>query len=298
MADYENEEPQIEESYSEQREGSYDDAPREEAKPEEEKPNTKLFVRPIGWDVTQEEVENHFSGVGPLQEVQMMRGYAFITYENVEDANRAFDTLVNTELAGQPLQIEFSHKKEDNRGKFRVKVTNLPDQTAWQDFKDFVRDQTSLEPLFAKVFRDYESGLTIGALEFADGDQLALAVSSLNEADYQGQVLAAEHDTSPFVPPRKRGRGGFRGDFRGGRGGFRGDFRGDFRGGRGGRGGFRDDFRGGRGGFRGGRGGYRDDYGRGGFRGGRGGYDRGEPRGGRDSYQRDSFTRDRSPTRY
>lgn len=263
----------------------------------DDKQNAKLFVRPIGYEVSREDVESHFSEVGPVVDVQMMRGYAFVTFENADDANRAFDTLANTELGGQPLQIAFSQpKKEDTRGKFRVKVTNLPAETAWQDFKDFVRDQTSLEPTFAKVTTDHDTGVTLGALEFADGDQLAQAVSSLNDSTYQDQVLTAEHDTSPYVPPQRRGRGNFRGDFRGGRGGFR-----DFRGGRGGgRGGFRDDFRGGsRGGFRGGRGGFRDDFrgGRGGFRGGRGGYDRGEPRRS-DSYQRESFPRDRSPTRY
>lgn len=251
-----------------------------------------------------------------------------MSYENSEDASRAVETLNGTEFAGQQLQVEFAReKKEDTRGQFRVKVTNLPEGTAWQDFKDFVREKTGSSPTFAKVFRDYDSGETIGALEFGSSDELNNAIPLLNEAEFQGAILAAEEDTSPFIPPPPRGsrggfrggrggrgdfRGGFRGGrggygdddgFRGGRGGFRGG-RGGFRGGRGGygddRGGFRGDdgFRGGRGGFRGGRGGFRDD--RGGFRGGRGGYDRDFRRGGDDNYDggRDSYTRDRSPTRY
>lgn len=265
----------------------------EEPKPQAPEQPNKLFVRPLGFDVEREQVEEHFGELGPLVDVQLMRGYAFITYENPEDASRAVDTLTNTELAGQPLQIEFAReKREDTRGQNRVKVLNLPEGTAWQDFKDFVREKTESSPSFAKVFRDYESGETIGALEFATADELQKAISLLNEAEFQGAILSAEEDTSPFVPPRRdagRGRGGFR-DGRG---------RGSFRGGRGGRGGFRDDFRGGRGGFRGGRdGGFRGGRdggfrgGRGGFRGGRGGYDR-------DGYDRgDSYQRDRSPTRY
>lgn len=275
----------------------FDVAPlTEEPKSQAPQQPNKLFVRPLGFDVEREQVEEHFGELGALVDVQMMRGYAFITYENAEDATRAVDTLTNTELAGQPLQIEFAReKKEDTRGQNRVKILNLPEGTAWQDFKDFVRDKTDCSPSFAKVFRDYESGETIGALEFATSEELQKVIPLLNEAEFQGAVLSAEVDTSPFVPPRRdgRGRGGFRdggrgrGGFRGGRGG-RGGFRDDFRGGRGG---FRDDFRGGRGGFRGGRdGGFRG--GRGGFRGGRGGYDRdGHDRG-------DSYQRDRSPTRY
>lgn len=245
----------------------------------------------------------------------MMRGFAFVTYENADDAKKAVETLENTDFQGQPLQVEFAReKKEDTRGLYRVKINNIPEGTAWQDFKDFVRDKTEFAPTFAKVYKDYDSGETIGNLEFSSADELTTAVSLLNEAEFQGATLAAEEDTSPFVPPPPRrggfgGRGGFRGgrgDF-GGRGGFRGG-RGDFRGGfRGGRGDFRGGFRGGRGdfggrgGFRGGRGGFRDGDnfrgGRGGFRGGRGDYER-EDRGDRGGFERDSYNRDRSPSRY
>lgn len=271
-----------------------DQAPIQDA-PVEETPSNKLFVRPIGFETPQEAIEKHFSDIGPVVEVQIMRGYAFVTFENHEDAAKAVETLAGSDLDGQALQIELAHgRKEETRNRNRVKVTNVPENTAWQDFKDYVRDK-GMEPSFVKVFRDYESGETIAALEFEDGEALSSAIEQLNDADYQGSTLRAEHDTSPYVPRgRGRGRGGFRGDFRGGRGGFRGDFRG----GRGGRGGFRDDFRGGRGrgGFRGGRGGFNRDGRDGGFRGGRGGYNRGER--GDGGYERDSYTRDRSPTRY
>lgn len=264
----------------------------------------KLFVRPIGFEVAREQVEDHFSAVGALADVQMMRGYAFVTFETADDASRAFDQLNNSDFAGNSLQIEFAkEKKDDTRGRFRVKVTRLPEHTAWQDFKDFVREKTESSPTFAKVFYDEESGETVGALEFGSAEELERAIPLLNEADFNGALLFAEEDTSPFVPPRRgapRGRGGFRGDFRGGRGDYRGRGRGGFRDDfRGGRGGFRDDFRGGyrggRGGFREERGGYRGGRG-GGFRGGRGGYDRGDYS--RDNYERDSYVRDRSPTRY
>ncbi|GEQ68539.1 hypothetical protein JCM33374_g2207 [Metschnikowia sp. JCM 33374] len=247
----------------------------------------KLFVRPIGFDTSREAVEELFAAVGPVVDVQLMRGYAFVTFGAKEDAARALDTLSNTDLDGNSLQIEFAkERREDTRGQFRVKVNNLPEGTAWQDFKDYVRDKTTFSPTFAKVFTNYDNGETVGNLEFSSADELEKSISILNNAEYQDVVITAEQDTSPFVPPARRG------GFRGGRGG-----RGDFRGGRGGFRGGRDDFRGGRGGgFRGGRG--RDDGfrgGRGGFRGGRGGYDRDDNRGG---YERDSYVRDRSPTRY
>ena len=211
----------------------------------------------------------------------ILRGFAYITFENSEDATRAIETFNATEFDGQQLQVETARERpEDTRGKYRVKITNLPDNAAWQDLKDFVREKTGYQGLFAKINRDYESGEVSGSLEFASAEELERAIPLLDKAEFQDAVIGAEEDTSPFVPPARRG------GFRGGRGGFD---RGGFRGGRGG-------------GFRGGRGGFD----RGGFRGGRGGYDRGDRgdfRGGRGGdYNRedrgDSYTRDRSPTRY
>ncbi|OBA20386.1 RNA-binding domain-containing protein [Metschnikowia bicuspidata var. bicuspidata NRRL YB-4993] len=233
-----------------------DQIPLEQAAPAQAPAQSKLFVRPIGFDTTREAVEDHFASAGTVVDVHMMRGFAFVSFSSSEEAARAQETLSNTDLDGNSLQIEFAkERREDTRGQFRVKVTNLPEGTAWQDFKDFVREKTECSPTFAKVFRDYESGETIGNLEFSSSDELDKAISVLNQADYQDAVISAEQDTSPFVPPARRG------GFRGGRGG-RGDY-----GGRGGRGD---------------------------FRGGRGGYDRDDNR----SYERDSYTRDRSPTRY
>lgn len=294
---------------SDTQEPQYDEQPMEDqpvgdAPAEAPLETTKVFVRPLDYNIPSEEVQDFFSAAGPIVEVQMMRGYAFIKFEEESGAQKAVADFHDVEFHGQNLIVEMAReKKEDTRGKYRVKVTNLPEGTAWQDFKDFVRDKTEFTPSFAKVFRDYESGETIGALEFSSSDELNTAIPLLNNSEFQDVTISAEEDTTPFVPPPRRGgfRGGrgFRGGFRGGRGDFRGGFRGDFRGGfRGGRGDFRGGFSGGRGDFRGGFRGGRGDF-RGGFRGGRGGYRGGfdrESRGeDRDSY---SSNRERSPTRY
>lgn len=263
--------------------------------------SAKLYVRPFGYDVQREQIEEHFASAGKIVDVLQIKDFAFITFETSDEANRAVETLNNSNFDGQDLQVEIAReKREDTRGKYRVKISNLPEGAAWQDFKDYVRDKTGANPTFAKVFRDYDAEETVGALEFGSAEELEKAIPLLDKSEFQDTVIGAEEDTSPFVPPPPR-TGGFRGgrgDF-GGRGGFRGG-RGDFRGGRGGFRGGRGDFRGGRGGFRGGRGDFGD---RGGFRGDRGGFrgGRGGDRGGfrRDEgYERDSYTRDRSPTRY
>ncbi|RLV94707.1 Nucleolar protein 3 [Spathaspora sp. JA1] len=265
--------------------------------PQGSEPSSQLFVRPIGFDVPREQIEDHFAPAGPVVDVQLMRGFAFVRFENEDDAARAVDTLNDSEFDGQRLLVEFAkEKREDTRGKYRVKLTNLEDGTAWQDIKDFVRDKTDCEPSYVKVFRNYDTNEIVGALEFNSADELEKAIPLLDKAEFRGVVVGAEEDTSPFIPPPPR-RGGFRGGrggFRGGRGGYdRGFDRGFDRGGfRGGRGGYD------RGGFRGGRGGYDRGFDRGGYRGGRGGYDGGFRGGDYRREERDSYVRERSPTRF
>lgn len=277
----------------------------------------QLFVRPLRNDVTREEVQDHFSRAAPVVEVRLMEGYAFVTFENEDDAKQALELLNDAEFNGEKLQIEFAkERREDTRGKYRLLITNLAEGTAWQDIKDFVREKTDSQPSYVKVFTNFDNGETTCSMQFQSREDLDRAIPLLDKAVFRDITIGAEEDTSPYIPPPPRGRGGFRGrgrggfdrGFRGGRGGYDRYDRGGFRGGRGGfdRGFDRGGFRGGRGGydrggFRGGRGGFdRGGFrgGRGGFRGGRGGYDRG-------GYDRDNFNdrggsydRERSPTRF
>lgn len=274
----------------------------------------QLFVRPLAYEVTSEQVQDHFSRAAPVVDVRLMEGYAFVTFENEEDAKQAIELLGETELNGVKLQIEFAReRKEDTRGKYRLSITNLPEGTAWQDVKDFVREKTNSPVNYVKVFTNYETNETTCSLQFESAEDLEKAIPLLDKSIFNDVTIGAEEDTSPWVPPPPRGRGGFRGRGRGGFDrGFRGGRGGFDRGFRGGRGGFdrgygdRGGFRGGRGGFRGGRGSYDRGFGdrggfrggRGGFRGGRGGYgDRGFDRG---SYgdRGGSYERERSPTRF
>ncbi|KAM9915843.1 hypothetical protein OXX59_010365, partial [Metschnikowia pulcherrima] len=118
-------------------------SPAAPAKQNQAPQSSKLFVRPIGFDTTQEAIEDHFASAGGVTEVQLMRGYAFVSFGSADDASRAFETLNNSDLDGNTLQIEFAkERREDTRGQFRVKVAQLPEGTAWQDFKDFVREKT------------------------------------------------------------------------------------------------------------------------------------------------------------
>ncbi|SCU89102.1 LANO_0D03928g1_1 [Lachancea nothofagi CBS 11611] len=242
---------------------------------------TRLFVRPFPFDVQDSELNEIFTPFGPMKEVKILNGFAFVEFEESDSAARAIEEVNGKTFANQPLEVVYSKIQPP---RYRMILKNLPEGVAWQELKDLAREN-NLETTFSSVnTREFDG---TGALEFPSEEILEEALQKLNNIEFRGSVISAEKDDNP--PPIRRfrggdrggfggrGRGGFgdRGGFRGGRGGF-GD-RGGFRGGRGGFG-DRGGFRGGRGGgFRGGRGGFGD---RGGFRGGRGGFgDRGGFRG-------------------
>ncbi|SCU91942.1 LAFA_0F06854g1_1 [Lachancea sp. 'fantastica'] len=242
---------------------------------------TRLFVRPFPFDVQDSELNEIFAPFGPMKEVKILNGFAFVEFEEADSASRAIEEVNGKTFANQPLEVVFSKIQPP---RYRMVLRNLPEGVAWQELKDLAREN-GLETTFSSVnTREFDG---TGALEFPSEEILADALEKLNNIEFRGSVISAEKDDNP--PPIRRFRGGDRGGFRGGRGGFggrggRGGFgdRGGFRGGRGGFG-DRGGFRGGRGGFGGrGRGGYGD---RGGFRGGRGGFgDRGGFRGGRGGF--------------
>ena len=111
----------------------------------------QLFVRPLRNDVTREEVQDHFSRAAPVVEVRLMEGYAFVTFENEDDAKQALELLNDAEFNGEKLQIEFAkERREDTRGKYRLLITNLAEGTAWQDIKDFVREKLIVNQVMSR----------------------------------------------------------------------------------------------------------------------------------------------------
>lgn len=143
----------------------------------EQAPTKQLFVRPIRSDVREEDLIEHFSAAAPVVEVRLMEGYAFLTFDNESDAGEALSKFAGTDFRDEQLQVEFAkERKEDTRGKYRLKITGLPEGTAWQDVKDFVRDKTGTEANFVRVFRDYDSGDTICSLQFETGEDLEKSI--------------------------------------------------------------------------------------------------------------------------
>ena len=86
----------------------------------EDKKN-KLFIGNLPYEITEEELREIFSQYGTVLEVfaPRQKGYAFVTFENEEDAMKASEGMKDYELKGRKLNVDFARAKsrdDNNRG--------------------------------------------------------------------------------------------------------------------------------------------------------------------------------------
>src|SRR5512133_1050583 len=77
---------------------------------------SKLFVGNLAFDTTKEELETLFREVGPLKDVflpldretRRPRGFAFVEFENDEDATKAIEKFNGHQLGGRAIRVNVS----------------------------------------------------------------------------------------------------------------------------------------------------------------------------------------------
>uniref|UniRef100_A0A9J8AG03 Nucleolin n=1 Tax=Cyprinus carpio carpio TaxID=630221 RepID=A0A9J8AG03_CYPCA len=180
------------------------------------------------------------------------KGFAFLEFENVEDAKEALENCNNTEIEGRSIRLEFSQSERD-RSSGGGRGGSGPTKTLF--VKGLSEDTTdhSLKEAFdgavnARIVTDRDTGSSkgFGFVDFDSEEDCKAAKEAMDDGEIDGNRVTLDYAKPKGEGGRGGGRGGFGGGF-GGRGGGRGGF--------GGRGGGRG------GGFRGGRGGGRGGFG-------------------------------------
>ncbi|CAI5710228.1 hypothetical protein KXD40_005057 [Peronospora effusa] len=70
--------------------------------------STKLYVGNLFYELTQEDVEAEFGKFGPIEQCAVKKGYAFVHYEQLEDAEMAVQEMNDKELGGRRLRVAFA----------------------------------------------------------------------------------------------------------------------------------------------------------------------------------------------
>ncbi len=85
---------------------------------------SKLYVGNLAYSVTQNDLEDLFSKVGPVQSVAVIsdkfsgqsKGFGFVEMTNAEDAAKAIQTLNETELKGRNIKVNEAKPRESSFG--------------------------------------------------------------------------------------------------------------------------------------------------------------------------------------
>lgn len=81
----------------------------------------KLFVGGIPYTTTEDELREYFSQCGNIVSCSIIidratnrsKGFGFVEFETEEEAQKAVDTLNNTELGGRNIIVNIARPKED-----------------------------------------------------------------------------------------------------------------------------------------------------------------------------------------
>ncbi|RLN48602.1 hypothetical protein BBJ29_008198 [Phytophthora kernoviae] len=76
--------------------------------PLEPEASTKLYIGNLFYELTQRDVEAEFSKFGPIEQCSVKKGYAFVHYEQLQDAETAVQEMNDKELGGRRLRVAFA----------------------------------------------------------------------------------------------------------------------------------------------------------------------------------------------
>ena len=86
--------------------------------------STKLFVGNLDFKVTENDLQDAFAAHGTVVEANLItdrttgrpRGFAFVTMNSPEEAQKAIDALNGKELGGRALSVNIARPREERPG--------------------------------------------------------------------------------------------------------------------------------------------------------------------------------------
>lgn len=87
----------------------------------------KLFVGSLAWATTDDSLQAHFAQAGTVASAKVVtdresgrsRGFGFVEYEDDAEADKAIETLNDSELDGRTITVNEARPREDKpRGDF------------------------------------------------------------------------------------------------------------------------------------------------------------------------------------
>ncbi|WJX79773.1 Serine/arginine-rich splicing factor sr34b [Trifolium repens] len=201
-----------------------------------------VYVGNLPGDIREREVEDLFMKYGHITHIDLKvpprpPGYAFVEFEDYQDAEDAIRGRDGYDFDGHRLRVEAAHggrgtggnsssrdrhsshsngrggRGVSRRSEYRVLVNGLPSSASWQDLKDHMRKAGDV--CFSQVFHDGRG--TTGIVDYTNYDDMKYAIKKLDDSEFRNAfsksyVRVREYDSrrdsrSPSRgPSHSRGR--------------------------------------------------------------------------------------------
>ncbi len=154
----------------------------------ESKAQTNLIVNYLPQTMSEDDVKNLFSSIGPIQSCKLIKdkgtqvslGYAFVNYHSAGDAEKAIQNLNGLPLQQKIIKVSYARPSSTAIKNANLYVSYLP--------KDYT--QLELEALFrpfgtiitSKILLDTTTGLSrgVGFVRYDKRSEAELAIDALN----------------------------------------------------------------------------------------------------------------------
>ena len=85
----------------------------------------KLFVGSLAWATTDDSLQAHFAQCGTVASAKVItdresgrsRGFGFVEFDDDNEADKAIETLNNSELDGRTITVNEARPREDRPGR-------------------------------------------------------------------------------------------------------------------------------------------------------------------------------------
>ena len=79
--------------------------------------NAQIFVAKLAPSIDERELDYQFSKYGRIRNIRLMRGYAFVEYEDYRDAHDAIYEMDGKRIEGQRIVVQKARGKQRDRNR-------------------------------------------------------------------------------------------------------------------------------------------------------------------------------------
>jgi len=158
--------------------------------------NTSLYVGDLSEDCTEAILYEYFTKVGPVSSIKVCRDsltrksleYAYVNYQNFQDADRALNTLNFTEINNRHCRISWANRDSSQRRSAvgNIFVKGLPTTFDSRDLNDLFATHGSITS--CKI----RAGQGFGYVQYESAEAAEEAIAKLDKSRVEGQEISVQ----------------------------------------------------------------------------------------------------------